>query len=207
MKKLLHWMGRVAGSAVTLALVIVLLPYVSRLTAAVMPDLSGLAVKTCATLSQTMTGSARLETAVVDEEGVLSNELNALFLGSVASLTMRYQYHASVGIDLTRVQMRVSGRKITFLLPPLEVLSDSITPVETVRDDFWYGYGFDDKTCQALLEQERAACREKWLADTAQSDALWEKTEEAFRSTITGWLDASAGRSLTFEFIQQNGAI
>lgn len=205
MKKLLHWLGRVAGSAVALVLAIVLLPYASRLTAAVMPDLSGLAVKTCATLSQSMAGSARLETAVVDEEGVMSNELNALFLGSVASLTMRYQYHASVGIDLTRVQMRVSGRRITFLLPPLEVLSDSITPVETVRDDFWYGYGFDDKTCQALLEQERAACRERWLGNPEQSEALWEKTEEAFRNTIAGWLDASAGRSLTFEFLPQDG--
>ena len=103
MKALLKWLGRTVGSALTLVLVIVLLPHASRLMYTILPDLSGAAVTASATLARNLQQSARLETAIAEEEGVLESGTEALFLGQVQKVTVRYTYHASLGIDLRKV--------------------------------------------------------------------------------------------------------
>ena len=113
MKALLKWLGRTVGSALTLVLVIVLLPHASRLMNSVLPDLSGAAVTASATLARNLQQSARLETTLVEEEGVLESSTDALFLGQVQQVTVRYTYRASLGIDLSRVQVKVTGNTIT----------------------------------------------------------------------------------------------
>lgn len=190
MKRFLHWLGRVIGTAVTLVLVIVLLPYVSKLASAFLPDLSGAAVNATVLLSHRMESSARLETAVIEDESVLNATTNAMFLGQVQSVNIQYVYRASIGIDLKKVQIALRGQTITLTLPPLEVLSDSITPIQVEKDDFWYP--LTEERRQQLLDEELAQCRQRCLEEYLTSPEAWGSTVSAVESTVSGWLSAAA---------------
>lgn len=190
MKRFLHWLGRVIGTAVTLVLVIVLLPYVSKLASAFLPDLSGAAVNATVLLSHRMESSARLETAVIEDESVLNATTNAMFLGQVQSVNIQYVYRASIGIDLKKVQIALRGQTITLTLPPLEVLSDSITPIQVEKDDFWYP--LTEERRQKLLDEELAQCRQRCLEEYLTSPEAWDSTVSAVESTVSGWLSAAA---------------
>lgn len=190
MKRFFHWLGRVVGTAVTLALVVVLLPYVSKLASSLLPDLSGAAMNATVLLSHRMESSARLETATIEDEGVLKATTNALFLGQVQSVSIQYVYRASIGIDLQKVQISLRGQTITLTLPEMEVLSDSITPMQVEKDDFWYP--LTEERRQKLLDDELTQCRERCLEEYLSSDEAWANTIAAVESTVSGWLSAAA---------------
>ena len=200
MKALLKWLGRTVGSALTLVLVIVLLPHASRLMNSILPDLSGAAVTVSATLARNLQQSARLETAIAEEEGVLESGTEALFLGQVQKVTVRYTYHASLGIDLRKVQVKVTGNTITLLLPDMEVLSDSLTPEEISKDDFWYP--LTEERLQTLLNQEQERCRAYYLEEHAHTDQAWADTVAALEGTVSQWIALGNDR-ITIEYAHQ----
>ena len=186
MKAFFRWLAKVVGSALTIILVIVLFPHVSKLAASLLPDESGAAIKASAILSSKLENSARLETMTVEEEGVLNYDIQAALIGSVANINVSYVYEASLGIDLSKVVMKPTGNVITFILPPFEVLQDSLTPQEVYRDDYWYPWIKDEKY-EKLFEDERSAHRAAYLTGE-KSDALWNATAEAFEKTIAAWM-------------------
>lgn len=203
MKALLKWLGRTVGSALTLVLVIVLLPHASRLMNSILPDLSGAAVTVSATLARNLQQSARLETAIAEEEGVLESGTEALFLGQVQKVTVRYTYRASLGIDLSKVQVKIAGNTITLLLPEMEVLSDSLTPEEISKDDFWYP--LTEERLQTLLNQEQERCRAYYLEEHAHTNQAWADTVAALESTVSQWIALGDNR-LTIEYAPQTQA-
>jgi hypothetical protein len=196
MKHFLRWLGRVIGTALTLVLVIVLLPYASKWASKLLPDLSGAAVNTSVTLSQKLSESARLECIQVDVEGVLDSTTNALFLGTVQSVQIAYTYHASIGIDLTKVQIRTDGDTVVLELPEMEVLADSLTPTTIQRNDFWYP--LTDERRQQLLNDEQEARREKHLAEVSSSEDGWDHVINALSTTIAAWSDVD--QRVTFRY-------
>lgn len=197
MKRVLFWMGKVLGKVVATVLVIVLLPYASKLAAAMLPDLSGAAINTSVTLSQRLSASARLECNQVDAEGVLDATTTALLIGTVQSVQIAYRYHASIGIDLAKVGIHINDSEITFVLPEMEVLSDSLTPTQISRNDFWYP--LTDERRQKLLDDEQAACRAKYLAETAASEEGWANVISAFEGTVSQWM-ARGNARITFRY-------
>ncbi len=197
MKGFLKWLGKVVGSALTLVIVIALLPYASRFMSAILPDLSGAATTLSATLSRHMQESARLETALVEEEGVMTSTTDALLLGEVQSVDVRYTYRASLGIDLRKVQLQVSGNTVTLLLPDVEVLSDSLTPEEIVRRDFWYP--LTDERLQTLLQQEQERLRAYYLTESEASEQTWQKTVSALEQTLGQWI-ALGGSGVALQY-------
>ena len=199
MKGFLRWIGRILATAISVVLIIVLLPHASQWVSRVMPDVSGAAVTASVTLAHQMQSSARLETLVVDDEGVLTSTTDAMFLGQVQSVTIQYSYHASLGIDLSRVNMKVEGDTITFLLPEMEILSDSLTPTEITKDDFWYP--LTDARRQKLLEDEQAQCREKCLSSYAVSQDAWQSTISTLEGIFSAWLGEAAPH-VTFHFLR-----
>lgn len=203
MKALLKWLGRTVGSALTLVLVIVLLPHASRLMNSILPDLSGAAVTVSATLARNLQQSARLETAIAEEEGVLESGTEALFLGRVQKVIVRYTYRASLGIDLSKVQVKIAGNTITLLLPEMEVLSDSLTPEEISKDDFWYP--LTEERLQTLLNQEQERCRAYYLEEHAHTNQAWADTVAALESTVSQWI-ALGNNRLTIEYAPQTQA-
>ncbi len=186
MKKFARWLGKIAATALTTVLVLALLPYASGLLGRIMPDEGAAAVKASAIISQKLDTSARLETLSVSEEGVLNHEINAAFIGTVASVSVRYRYAASFGVDLKAVEIRLDGSTLTFILPEPVLLNDSLTPLETYRNDAWYPY-FDDNDHQRLLEDERLACRERYLGGDYEQQ-LRDATVQAFDETIADWI-------------------
>lgn len=185
MKAILRWIGSVIGGALTLVMVVVLLPYASTLAAKIMPDEGRSAIKVSAVLASHFAEAARLETFTVEADGVLNEEFKASFVGTVGSINLRYTYQGSFGIDLKKVVFRVTGNQITLVLPEAEVLQDSLRPTEVHRDDFWVP-GFTDADYEQLIEDERIARREAVLAEN--EEAIWQATVSALESTFSEWL-------------------
>ena len=196
MKAFLKWLGRVIGTALCLVLVIVMLPYASRWAAQIIPDLTGAAMTTSATLSRKLAQSARLECIQAEREGVLESTVDALLIGTVQSVQIAYDYHASIGIDLSKVEVRVEGSRITLALPEMEVISDSLTPTQIDRKDFWYP--LTDERREKLLQDEREACRAAEL-EAAKTDEGWAYVTAALENTISGWIGAESPR-LTIQY-------
>ena len=167
MKRLMQFLARVVATALTIVLIAVLLPHASRWASSILPDLGDAALNTSILLSHQMQQSARLETATVEDEGVLNASTSAMFLGTVQNVTIRYVYRASLGIDLRKVGIRVENDGITLLLPEVEILSDSLDPIQTVKDDFWYP--LTEERREKLLEGELVKCRERCLSDTVSA--------------------------------------
>ena len=126
MKRIGKWLLGLITSALTLVLVIVLLPYAAKWVARIMPDESAAAIRASVVLSQKLEQSAKLETLHVTEEGALNYEVKAAFLGTVASINADYTYEGSFGIDLQQVTMTRDGSVLTLTLPAPELLLDAL---------------------------------------------------------------------------------
>ena len=196
MKRLMQFLARVVATALTIVLIAVLLPHASRWASFILPYLGGAALNTPILLSHQMQQSARLETATVEDEGVLNASTSAMFLGTVQNVTIRYVYRASLGIDLRKVGIRVENDGITLLLPEVEILSDSLDPVQTVKDDFWYP--LTEERRQQLLEGELVKCRERCLTEYAASDEVWQSTVSALSDTVSAWV-STGGVTIRYE--------
>ncbi len=196
-KAILRWFAKILASIITIALLIILFPYISDFADKMMPDESGTAIQTSMILASKLEESARLETLKVEDEGVLNYEVKAAFLGTVATINMSYKYEGSFGIDLKKVQMHVAKNKITFVLPQPEVIQDTLTPMEIVTDDYWYP-GFSESDYEKLLEQERLACRETYIRGD-RLEMLWEKSQIAFESTVATWMK-NVNRNVVIEY-------
>ena len=199
MKRFGRWLAKVVGTAVVIVLVFVLAPYASRLAQQWLPDLSGAAITESATLAREMRASARLETMTVDEQGVITSSTSAFLIGVVQSVAITYDYHASVGIDLSKVQVAASGNTITFRIPAPEVLSDSLTPdySKSVINDTWYT--LTDVRRQQLLDDEQNARRAAVTADQSSNDAAWANTLNVFENYIAKWISLGNSR-LEYKF-------
>lgn len=203
MKGMIRWLAKIVGSALTLALIFVLLPYISRFVAKILPDESGAAIKVSAIIASRLEESARLETLHVEEDGVLNYDIQAAFIGSVGNINVNYRYEAAFGIDLSKVEMAVAGNTVTFRLPGAELIQDSITPLDTYRNDFWYP-GFSDNDYAKLLENEREARRTAYLTGE-QSASLHASTQKAFETTIESWLkETNANITFLYEPLSTN---
>lgn len=199
MKAFLRWIAKIVGSTLTIILVIILFPYVSRIAGKLLPDESASAIKTSMILASKLENSSRLETLTVSEDGVIHYDIRAAFIGSVGTVDAAYRYEASFGIDLSKVMMQVSGKKIVFILPQPELIQDTLTPSEVYHDDFWYkGFTFEDY--EKLLEAERIGRRNVYLSGENEA-LLWDSTVSAFEKTIAQWL-SNVKDSLSFEYVK-----
>lgn len=197
MKRILKWFLGILSSALTITLVIVLFPHISRIVSRLLPDESASAIRASVILSQEFTQRATLETLRIKEEGALNYEVKAAFLGTVASITADYTYEGSFGIDLQQVTMRREGGTLVLVLPEPTLILDTLTPSDITLDKTLYPY-LDENDYQRVLEEQRLACREGYLSgDKAQM--LWDATTAALDETIARWLDASGGLSIRYE--------
>ena len=184
-----------------LALTIAFLPRITRLAGRLWPDparterVSGL-------LSHELTESARLETLQVDDRGVLTATVQAALIGEVQRVTIDYDYHASIGIDLTKAGVSAEGGVLTLTLPPFEILSDSLTPTKIDRKDFWYP--LTEKRRTQLLNQEKTVRAEAALQEAETSEDLWKRTEETLRGLIDSWIGSDT-MLITVEIRRESG--
>lgn len=197
MKAILRWIAGVIGTIIALAATIVLLPYAGDIVNKIMPDVTSAAERTAGVISSKLSESARLESITVTESGTVNHDLSLAGI-SVGGVTFDYDYTASFGIDLKRVQMVVSGSKIVFMLPQPELILDDLVPRNISRKDTLVIISDDDY--EALLERERLACRARYLSGDRQQE-LWDATVRVMQSTVGVWLTNVDDR-LSFEYAQ-----
>ena len=171
------------GTALSLVLVIIMLPYATKWIGKLLPDGSRNAITVSAVLSRQMEASSRLETAKIEDEGVISSSVDALFIGQVQNVVIQYRYEASMGIDLRKVKMQILGNVLTLELPPVEVLADSLTPLNVERNDFWFPLSEERRL--KLLEDERLKCRAHYLEENQENRDAFDYSVAA----MTEWLD------------------
>ena len=180
---------RLLSAAVIVALSLALLPHATRLVGRLWPD-PARTTRVSEILRHELADSARLEMITVDDTGVLTSTVNAALIGEVQRVTITYDYHASIGIDLERVEAGLEGGVLTLRLPPFEILSDSLTPTQVDRQDFWYP--LTEKRRNQLLSEEQASRAEKALADARSSAELRGSTVQRLRQLIASWLGADS---------------
>lgn len=187
LRAMLRFPLKIVSAALIISLVIVFLPHLTRLAGRLWPD-PVRTTRVSELLRHELTESARLETLTVDDEGVLTATVQAALIGEVQRVTIQYSYHASVGIDLKKVKIQAEGGVLTVSLPSLEILSDSLTPTQIDRQDFWYP--LTEKRRNQLLSEERESRAGAVLEEARNSAEIREKTERTLRDLITSWLGA-----------------
>ena len=193
MKHLLKWLAKIAGTVMTVAFLIILSPHISRMTSKLMPDESASAIRARTVLETRLQDSSRLETLLVEEDGLLEYDIKAAFIGSVAKITVSYTYKGSWGIDLQKVTVQMADDgTLLCILPNPELLQDDLVAKEMYADDFWYP-GFTKDDYNRLLSDEQLLCRQKYLIGEHYAELL-RRSQSAFEKTVSAWL-ADAGIS------------
>ena len=190
---------RVVGTALSLALFVVLLPYVSRLAVRLLPQQEDYAQQQAIILSEKLSASARMETSKADVSGVLSSTVVAKWIGTVRNNSYTYSYHASIGVDLSKATARASGNTVIVTLPEPEVLMDSIEVTSEVTDDFWSRMSTKDR--DAMLAEEKLRLRTEQLEKYSLSGELWDNTVKALEGTFSSWTGLLRG-SVSIQYEQ-----
>ncbi|MBQ8159624.1 MAG: DUF4230 domain-containing protein [Clostridia bacterium] len=189
MKRFAKWLGKIVARVLVLVLTIVLLPYASKYINRWMPDGTQSAVTLSAILERHMESSQRLETAVVEDTGVLTSTVDAKFIGAVQKVTFYYTYRASLGIDLTKIEISQTGSRLEISIPEIEVLQDSLEPTSVEKDDFWFP--LTEKRRMQLLEDEKLKCRTHYLEENAENQQAKEYAAESLKSFISQFIGTS----------------
>ena len=183
----LRFLLRIVSTALIISLVLVFLPHLTRLAGRLWPD-PARTERVSELLSHELKDSARLETLTVDDQGVLTATVQAALIGEVQRVTIDYDYHASVGVDLTKVRLSPEDGVLTLFLPPFEILSDSLTPTQVDRQDFWYP--LTEKRRAQLIEEEKTGRAAAILAEAESSDDVWNRTVNTLSELIRSWMGA-----------------
>ena len=86
-KGIAKWLGGIVGSVISFILIIVLLPYAASLAERYLPDISGGRIADSIVLSERLQGSARLETTMAEQTGVITHEVNDILGRTVTTTT------------------------------------------------------------------------------------------------------------------------
>jgi len=200
MKRTGKWIASLVSKVAVVLLVILLLPFAKELFTGLLPDIHGEISTQSRILEQKLKSSKRLEVTTVEEEGMLESKTSVILLGTVGKTYIRYRYSASIGVDLSLVELSAEEDRIVFTIPPWEVLQDGIEALDVRRLDF-FSHAIDKSTEQLLAEQ-KALCREQFSVGGEHDEALWADTTRAFEETICEWLETYGDRHYRFEFLR-----
>ena len=183
--RILRFPLRILSTALILALTVVMLPHLTRLAGRLWPD-PARTERVSQILRHELSQSTRLETLTVDDQGVLTASVKAALIGEVQRVTIDYNYHASIGVDLENAEVSTEDSVITLILPPFEILSDSLTPTRIDRQDFWYP--LTEKRRSALLEEERVKRAQAALEEVRSSEKVLRETADRLQRMVQSWI-------------------
>ena len=118
--RLLRFPLRILSTALVITLVLVFLPRLTRLVGRLWPD-PARTERVSEILRHELSQSARLETLTVDDTGVLTATVQAALIGEVQRVTIEYDYHASVGVDLKKAALSAETGVLVLTLPDFEL--------------------------------------------------------------------------------------
>lgn len=193
LKKCAKWAAGIVGFALTITLVIVLFPYISKLALKLLPDLSENHIDKYVILNEQIKQSARLETETVNTQGVAYAEVPAALIKVAATKSVAFNYEASFGIDLREVDLSFQGSRVVFLLPDPVLLNSSIEPVGDPKET---GSPAVMPDTNEMLAKERRKLDAQYL-EGKYLEGLRAKSEQAIRDTIISWMSELDG-NLTY---------
>ena len=132
------------------------------------------------------------------DEGVVSSSVDALWIGQVQNVVMEYVYEASIGVDLRKIRMHISGNRLTLTLPSREIINDSITVTQVDKDDFWFP--LSETRRAELIEAERVKCREHYLSENEETMQADENTMRVLSDFINGLLSEIGKYNVDIQF-------
>ena len=183
--RLLRFPVRILSTALVITLVLVFLPRLTRLVGRLWPD-PARTERVSEILRHELSQSARLETLTVDDTGVLTATVQAALIGEVQRVTIEYDYHASVGVDLKKAALSAEDGVLVLTLPDFELLGDSLTPTSVDRQDFWYP--LTEKRRDQLLSEERSKRAAAALEEARTSEKVRRDTLSSLEELISSWL-------------------
>ena len=183
--RLLRFPLRILSTALVITLVLVFLPRLTRLVGRLWPD-PARTERVSEILQHELSQSARLETLTVDDTGVLTATVQAALIGEVQRVTIEYDYHASVGVDLKKAALSAEDGVLVLTLPDFELLGDSLTPTSVDRQDFWYP--LTEKRRDQLLSEEREKRAAAALEEARASEKVRRDTVSSLEQLISSWL-------------------
>ena len=187
MKRLLHCLRTFLKALILIILIFFLLPFIGKNLQGLFFNQSVNANTISRILSRNMEASQKLETVHVSDEGIAESHVDAWLIGQVQQVVIHYQYEASIGIDLRKITVLQDDNRIQLIVPPLEILTDSLTPLQIERNDFWFP--LTENRRQQILEEEKKRCRTHYLEKNDDSRLAWEYTEKALTDLILLWTD------------------
>jgi len=189
--------GPILSKALTILIVIILLPFANDLRRLIIPDVTGNITTQISIIKQKLESSQRLEVTTVDEEAVLESKTSVIIFGTVGTTTIRYRYTASIGIDLSRVIMSVENNRIIFILPAPEVLNDGIEALEINKNNLFSKA--IEKSVETLLSEQREKCRNQYLTEEKNQKMIKDDAVKAFHDTVCRWLEESGEKHYEFD--------
>lgn len=183
--RLLRFPLRILSTALVITLVLVFLPRLTRLAGRLWPD-PARTERVSEILRHELSQSARLETLTVDDSGVLTATVQAALIGEVQRVTIEYDYHAGIGVDLKKAALSAEDGVLVLTLPDFELLGDSLTPTSVDRQDFWYP--LTEKRRDQLLSEERSKRAAAALEEARTSEKVRRDTLSSLEELISSWL-------------------
>lgn len=183
--RLLRFPLRILSTTLVITLVLVFLPRLTRLAGRLWPD-PARTERVSEILRHELSQSARLETLTVDDSGVLTATVQAALIGEVQRVTIEYDYHAGIGVDLKKAALSAEDGVLILTLPDFELLGDSLTPTSVDRQDFWYP--LTEKRRDQLLSEERSKRAAAALEEARTSEKVRRDTLSSLEELISSWL-------------------
>ena len=193
MKKMISGLLKFLGKAVTLVIVIALLPYVGRFLSTVIPDNSRNMVSSAQIISQKLEAAQFLTTMEVRTTGNLHITDSVIILGEVQNVDIAYEYTGGFGIDLSKVYVTLNGNKIVVELPSLQAVNGGMR-ILSETDSTFQLKSMTPQRRQKSLDDEQARLEEIYL----RTPELVQNTKDALEKEIGAILSLS-GKSAQIE--------
>lgn len=195
MKRFVKYILRIVALALALVLAFAAYPYVRNFVVRTLGDIDY--DRSAQVITHEMEKLGELTALRLSDTGVMDAKVDALLVGTVASVRVEYRYDIGFGVDLTAAVVTGGEEGITVALPPVKMLYDSfeVTNSPEIRDFFAL---VTEKKYQEMLSEQALSCREKYVDDADTAHEAWEAACDALRALFKQW----TGNSPACRFVE-----
>ena len=162
MKKIIKFIVRVVALALALILAYTAVPYVRDWAERALFK-AGF-TRSASVLAHEVEKLGEMTSLRMRDDGVMDASVDALLVGKVASVKVRYRYEIGFGVDLTAAIVTETDKGAIVELPRVKMLYDSFTAQNEPEIQDFFSLVTKQKY-QEMLNEQALACREKYTLD------------------------------------------
>ena len=188
------------AAIVTLALALILAntfsPYIKSWIYRLLPKVDYQSAVT--RLTHEMEKAGELIAVRYTDTGIMTGTKDALWVGTVSTVTAPYLYEIGLGIKLNDVKLVIGDSELTVIVPQAQVLYDHFQVTGDIqKNDFW-GL-LNEQRFQQIQDEQHAACRQSYLDDPQCLEKAWEAACEQLETLFRQW----TGENLQLRFLRE----